>query len=122
MKEKGDNSTLRIEVAENVMGWKGLCTCGDERKNHGKFWHKFQPDPNNEPLPDYPNSIADAFLVVEAMRKKGFGYMLGSPNTGPAICNCSFYNQGEEYFKAAATLPMAISLAALEAVKAKDAK
>jgi hypothetical protein len=109
------NRQLDALVAEHVMGWK--------KSNHlgsviyeGKVWaYDMSPDDasesyvNEEHLPRFSTSIADAWLVVEKMAERSSDWSVCEGITAAFLTD-------EWHDVTADTAPEAICLAALKAV------
>ena len=108
-----NNSEVNRRVAEEVLGWyfDDVCKVWYEVVGGGlsglpdrKWHHNFNPSEN----------ISDAWMVVEKLRKN---HRIDVTSWIDGFQCCIIDNDGESCYKDAESAPLAISLAALEAVK-----
>jgi hypothetical protein len=103
---------LRAAVAERVMGWKRSERFSDMWTQNGSTYMR---------LPHYESDIAAAMEVAEAMRARGYSFLLNIPDPAEPRTwwaefadTTSIYDDGLEYQD---TAPLAICRAALAALE-----
>ena len=112
-------------IAEKVMGayWterKNVCRIlwnAEGAEMIMEEWYEKDWVPSISPLPEYSTQIADAWLVVEKLRKLALHFNLQNDFAGTWFAE--FFQQGFHYGVIADTAPLAICLAALKAVEDK---
>jgi hypothetical protein len=110
---------LDAVVAEKVMGWKKVgysAGGGGFATPDNKRWvFKIPRYGVTQDIPEFSTRIAAAWTVVEKLQEMGFNFAIASIRPNPWVASIS-----EENLKwgssEAETVPMAICLAALEAV------
>jgi len=113
---------LDLRVAQVVMGWT-------RPMDTPVFGEVVAVPPTASGLhhrvPNYSTDPAAAWLVVEAMRAKGYGYEVSGPRvvtTRQTECEARFFRNGVTHLGRAATMPEAVSRAALSALAAGEEK
>ncbi len=119
MSEPNENLTpdagpaLDREIATRIFGLV-MCTCANHNEHFPRencFAHPDSPDKGGE-LRQYSTDIASAWLVVEAMREKGFKVRVKSAMAGFWSVHFVGPNTGTQ--RLAESLPHAICIAAVD--------